>query len=73
MTFFGTNSWCANASLINLFDEIQKVFSKFTNKNARKKRKKKPNKEGKNHGRWFVTKCKGVLSKWNYLLHHNRN
>ena len=72
MTFFGTNSWCTNASLINLFDEIQKRFLEFYTR-MRERKEKKPKKEGKNHGRWFVTKCKGLLSKWNYHSHHNRN
>ena len=45
MTFFGTNSWCTNASLINLFDEIQKRFLEFYTRMLERKEKKQIRKE----------------------------
>ena len=45
MTFFGTNSWCTNASLINLFDEIQKPFLEIYTRMLERKEKNQIRKE----------------------------
>ena len=45
MTFFGTNSWCTNASLINLFDEIQKPFLEFYTRMLERREKNQIRKE----------------------------
>ena len=56
-----SDDFLSNKQLLICSMKLKNFHSNFTRECE--KEKKKPKKEGKTHGRWRVTKCKGLLSK----------
>ena len=60
-----SDDFLSNKQLLICSMKFKKLLLEFYTR-MRKRKEKKPKKEGKSHGRWLVTKCKGLLSKLNY-------